>query len=483
MKYSANPAFLFFFMFLFFGCGGPADRQPVKSNNCKPGQIDPTSKQSSDNEKTSALTENHAAHQKTDAGMTFQNKKAISFYLPKKADKSMTLPVIFIFDPGADGAFPVESYKALAEKFGYALVGSNISKNGQDLSAGPGIFKEMKREFSKMQLIDEKRVYTMGFSGGARVAASIAMDGNNIAGVIGCGAGLPGGEDKPPVPFDYFGMVGNQDFNMTELIRLDISLEKAGFNNELLVFDGKHAWPPEEQMKEAFLWLEINAMKHKIIPRNETLIAETAEHFDKIIKQLENDGRIFDASKAADRAVHFLSGLAGTTSFENRYKALSTDPRYKKQFEYKVKIMQEEMGEQNKLLSSFTTMDLPWWEETVKELYKPLKDTERQNMNRRLLAWLGLVAYLSSDNALKKEQDDVAGQFLQIYSTIEPMNPEHAYLGAVLQMQLKKPEVAIEYLKQAMVLGFRDGQRMAQDTAFVSLHKNNAFNSLLQEIK
>jgi hypothetical protein len=158
---------------------------------------------------------------------------------------------------------------------------------------------------------------------------------------------------------------------------------------------------------------------------------------------------------------------------------LTADSRAKAQFEKKVKIRLEEMGEQNKLLSSFTTMDLTWWKQTVDELNKPNDDTERQNMNRRLIAWLGLVAYLSSNNALKKGQSEVAGTFLEIYGTLEPANPERAYLGAVLQMQLNKPDDAIGFLKKAVSLGFSDGQRLAQDTAFISLHNRNDFKNLL----
>ena len=312
-----------------------------------------------------------------------------------------------------------------------------------------------------------------------RRAASIAMNGNNISGVVGCGAGLANGEDNPATKFDYFGMVGNQDFNLTELIRLDINLKKNGFNSELFVFDGKHAWPAEDQMNEAFLWLETNAMKKQLAPKNEALIAETVQYFDNLINRFENEERIFDASKAAGRAVHFLKGLANTLDFENRYKTLSSDERYKKQFEFKVRIMQEEMGEQNKLLGSFTTMDAAWWTATVKELNKPLADIERQNMNSRLVAWLGLVAYLASNNALKKGQTDVAGNFIEIYNTLEPQNPEHAYLGAVLQMQLKKPDAAIDYLKQALLLGFRDFPRLVQDTAFISLQNRGDYQNLL----
>lgn len=480
MKYASFFFTFLFFIFLFFGCVGPNDRQAEKTTKNEQQQINQPESQKPSEQEAAGIQENPQTPQTNAGSLEIPTKKSISVYLPKNAKKENPLPVIFIFDPGADGEFPVEKYKALAEKLGYALVGSNVSKNGQELAQGLSIFKQMKNEFQTMQAINGKRIYTMGFSGGARVATSLAMGGNNISGVIGCGAGFPGGEEKSDMAFDYFAMAGYRDFNMTELIRLDRNLEKTGFNSELYIFDGKHTWPDEDQMKEAFLWLETNAMKIQIAPKNEKIISETVGYFNALISDYENDNRIFDASEAAGRAVHFLTGLANTTDFENRFKTLSDDSRYKTQFENKVKIMQEEMGEQNKLLGSFTTMDAAWWTATVKELNKPLPDLERQNMNQRLIAWLGLVAYLSSNNALRTGQTDVAGQFLGIYETLEPLNPEHAYLGAVLQMQLKKPDFAIEYLKQAMILGFRDLPRMIQDTAFVPLHNRNDFKILVQ---
>ena len=480
MKYTS--CFLVFFIFVFslLGCVAPAERNDEQSTNEKPQPVVQPVGQKPAVEPAAAATENSSDNLNTGIGAKFQETKTISVYLPKIAQKNTPIPVVFIFDPGANGNLPIGIYQPLAEKFGYALVSSNVSKNGQELSQGLAIFKQMKKEFSGMQTIDEKRVYTLGFSGGARVAASVAMTEKNISGVVGCGAGLPFGEESPATKFDYFGMVGNQDFNMTELIRLDISLKKAGFNNDLFVYDGKHAWPSEEVMKEAFFYLETNAMKKQTAPKKEELITEITQYFDKLTTDLENEDRIYDASKAAERAVHFLKSLTNTTNLESRYQSLTADQRAKAQFEKKVKIRLEEMGEQNKLLSSFTTMDLTWWKQTVDELNKPNDDTERQNMNRRLVAWLGLVAYLSSNNALKKGQSEVAGTFLEIYGTLEPANPEHAYLGAVLQMQINKPDNAIGFLKKAVSLGFSDGQRLAQDTVFITLHNRNDFKNLLQ---
>ncbi len=44
--------------------------------------------------------------------------------------------------------------------------------------------------------INLKRMYTAGFSGGARIAMKVAMDSGQIAGVIASSAGFPPG--APP---------------------------------------------------------------------------------------------------------------------------------------------------------------------------------------------------------------------------------------------------------------------------------------------
>ena len=85
----------------------------------------------------------------------------------------------------------------------------------------------------------------MGFSGGARVASVLGFYQGGVAGVIGCGAGLP--STNQPVRFkpDFISIVGNADFNMNELIALDKQMDQANLTHALILFSGKHEWPPE----------------------------------------------------------------------------------------------------------------------------------------------------------------------------------------------------------------------------------------------
>src|SRR5437763_13221051 len=64
---------------------------------------------------------------KTDAAQSY------ALYIPVEGDKK-ALPVIYFFDPHADGSLPLKKYKALADQYNFILIGSNNSKNVNDWS-------------------------------------------------------------------------------------------------------------------------------------------------------------------------------------------------------------------------------------------------------------------------------------------------------------------------------------------------------------
>src|SRR5690242_11996182 len=59
-----------------------------------------------------------------------QPQLSYCLYLPSGYSSSKTFPVIFIFDAHGDGKLPIEKYHALAEEYGFILIGSNNSRNG-----------------------------------------------------------------------------------------------------------------------------------------------------------------------------------------------------------------------------------------------------------------------------------------------------------------------------------------------------------------
>lgn len=188
-----------------------------------------------------------------------------ALYLPKAYQPDRAWPVIFAFDPRGRGRTPVERYQAAAEKFGYIVAGSNNSRNGSwevSMTAAQKMAADVGQRFR----VDNKRVYTAGMSGGARVAMGIALGSDFIAGVVASSAGYPDSKPRKTVPFAVFGTAGTEDFNYHEMREVDRALTSP---HRLAVFDGGHVWLSSELAVEAVEWLELNAMATGRAPRNE----------------------------------------------------------------------------------------------------------------------------------------------------------------------------------------------------------------------
>jgi len=110
--------------------------------------------------------------------------QSYALYLPSTYSPARKWPLLAAFDPGARGSVPLEHFKQAAERYGYIVCGSNNSRNGPMAVSADAAYAMLGDVVNRFP-IDEKRVYLTGFSGGARVATTIAMLlKGRIAGVI-----------------------------------------------------------------------------------------------------------------------------------------------------------------------------------------------------------------------------------------------------------------------------------------------------------
>lgn len=170
--------------------------------------------------------------------------QSYALYLPSGYSAHKKWPIVYAFDPGAQGQNPVEQMKALAEGHGYILAGSNNSRNGPWKPQGEAA-QAMLDDTSSRLSIDTRRVYFTGFSGGARVAGRVAVLCQGCAAaVIAHGAGLNLDEGPNHVSFPLFLTIGDTDFNNEEVARLTQQLEESGKPNRLRSFPGPTSGPP-----------------------------------------------------------------------------------------------------------------------------------------------------------------------------------------------------------------------------------------------
>jgi hypothetical protein len=236
-----------------------------------------------------------------------------TLYLPSKYTPERTWPVIFAFDPGGRGRNPVERYEAAAEQYGYIVAGSNTSRNG--LPAGRAV-QAMSGDVGARFNIDPKRMYTAGMSGGARVAMSIALNSPRVAGVFASSAAYPDGELRKTLPFPVFATAGTEDFNHLEMRQFDRELTTP---HHLSIFEGGHIWLSSAMALEGVEWMEVQAMKAGLKPRDDNeLDAILAKRIAAIaVARSDKDAFMALESLAAD-----FKGLRDVSSFSTRAEAL-----------------------------------------------------------------------------------------------------------------------------------------------------------------
>lgn len=184
----------------------------------------------------------------------FRYKYAVR--LPPQYNTKTKWPVLFMFDPGANGGEAAYRFAYAVDKLGWIVVGSLDAKNGPwgpIRKAEEAMLKDIPKRFS----VDEKRYYAGGLSGGARMAFLIAYNHpTQFKGVIPCAAGFPAGtEYEISKNVAVYLCVGEKDSNLEEVKGVYRKLHTAGAEVYLDEFEGGHEWPPEEVIINALDWI------------------------------------------------------------------------------------------------------------------------------------------------------------------------------------------------------------------------------------
>jgi dienelactone hydrolase len=277
-------------------------------------------------------------------------EQSYALYLPKNYTASRRWPILYAFDPAARGSVPVELMKDAAEKHGYILAGSNNSRNGPSKLEGEAA-QAMVQDAHARLAIDNRRSYFAGFSGGARVAASIAQVCQCAAGVLLSGAGFAQG--APPsreVAFPVFTAVGTYDFNYPEVVRLDEKLQGLGFPHFLRTFEGPHQWAPVVVMDEALAWFRLVAMRDGREPRDDAFVASQASQAMERARSIEQSGDLYAAWKEYRQADQTFSGLIENAPLRDRAEALEKEKAVREG----AKREEREFAEQRELISDIS---------------------------------------------------------------------------------------------------------------------------------
>jgi dienelactone hydrolase len=249
--------------------------------------------------------------------------ESYALYLPSNYSRDRGWNLLMAFHPAARGRAMVEKYQAAAEQYGYIVAGSNTSRNGSWAVSGASV-KAMSMDLGQRFAIDASRLYLTGMSGGARVALMVALGNKGIAGVIASSAGYPDSKPRASVPFPLYGTAGTEDFNYIEMRQLDRKLTSP---HHLAVFDGGHTLPPDAVALDAIEWMELQAMKSALRPKDDALVERLFEKRQRLVAAAQSPAATVHL---LDALVDDFKGLRDVSAETARARELSSQAEIKK---------------------------------------------------------------------------------------------------------------------------------------------------------
>ncbi len=404
---------------------------------------------------------------------------SFTVYLPANYDSAKKYPLVVFFDPHADGSLPLNKYKSIAEKWGYIFAGSNVSKNGmtaeQTMKIGNALIEEVKRNIS----VDEGEIILCGFSGGARVASTIANSRNEIKAVI-CNSAAP---SQPMNGKIFIGLAGLGDMNYLEMKNFINNQNANSSPHELLAFDGKHEWAPIGIMEDALLMASIIPINGKNNPNTWEmyrelggLISNQSDSVKRTSCMISNN--LLLSGKRAQEAA-FANGKVRVTDDSRIEMPKRTDPCIKSDEAAWKAAEAEESILQQELASALMSQDTTWWKINSPKYFESKKQGADKFMRQRLRGYASLMCYSYANQAFKANNLHAAEKLVAVYAIVDPTNSEWAYMRANLYMQLGLKDYALNSLETAAKLGFNDKTRLQNDPVFASLRTDPKFGALI----
>jgi pimeloyl-ACP methyl ester carboxylesterase len=396
--------------------------------------------------------------------------QSYALYIPAKGNKEI-LPVIYFFDPHGDGSFPLDKYKALSDAYDFILIGSNNSKNGNDWTTAENIWNTLFDDSQKRLKINTNRIYTCGFSGGAKVATYVALHHNEIKGVIANGAALPDVTHAGNFSFSFTAIAGEGDLNMTDLVAITNGLDQTQMRHRIIFFDGIHEWAPESTMNIAFTGLQLDAMHEKAIPVNNVFISNYIAGSKKRIDEYLKTNNYLKAESECKLSISMLDDLTNDADwFKEKDASLKNNSVYQKQWQAKQKLLVTEQNLKDEYDRQFQQADMNYWIKTINDIETRAKAaTAEGSMYQRLQAYLSLAFYSISNQLIKGKQDAEAQYFVNLYKIVDPANSEAWYFSAILNARNNNVKATEDDLLKAVANGFNDKIRLIQQSEFQQL--------------
>jgi len=384
-------------------------------------------------------------------------------------------------------------YKDVAEKYGYIIAGSNNSRNFDaraQQSGAQAMLEDALRRFS----IDDRRIYTAGFSGGARVATMVALRCScKISGVIAMGATYPShASPSAQDSFLYFMTLGDTDFNYPEVVQLQAAKEHLGSAYRLRLFPGTHQWAPPELFAEAMEWFQLRAMMAGTVAKDDSFIRQQAQ---ARLHQAQDAKRVHDVPQ------EYLSAKSLRDDFQGQadvVEALKAPPDLKQALERERK----EVNAQAALMSDASAKVAQWSEDVLtldararlkgsivatmarlKHEGKSARDEVQRRVHQR--AFNALFAQIV-EAGQERQATKRYSEALPFYELLTEAAPERAWpslLMAETRVAQGDRKRALQAIRRAAGTGRVEASDLTKDEDLAPLFSDPEFRKIVDDLR
>ncbi|MBI9067056.1 MAG: hypothetical protein JEZ09_07170 [Salinivirgaceae bacterium] len=425
--------------------------------------------------KKTEVSDNYAGNIETNKlykGEQAKNEAQVSysFYLPSNYNGVDKLPVIFFFDPHANAAKAINKYKKLADTYGYVFIGSENIKNGMSAVSSKDVFSALLLEVKARFVIDEKRLFTAGFSGGAKLAIIYAQEFSDIIGVIACGASLPMLADYNP-NYYYVGIVGNEDFNYLETHQTFTVFDKKGFDFTSVIFNGGHDWPPTESFDLAMAGLEIYAIKTKREEKNEAWLENLYVRMQDSMQVYEAKGDYLKEYQTIRQAVRWFYGISPVKELIEKSTEIGQKKELYTQMQKLQMLIQKEVMLRSEFVKAIENKDFEWWKLEVNKINTAISKGEENlaMVSQRLMNYVSMASFMLIKTNLDDEKLDEAFKKIKIYELVDPKNHDVYLMYARYYLLLNDVENMKKNYQKAVELGFTEKEEYTKESSWEQL--------------
>jgi dienelactone hydrolase len=419
-----------------------------------------------------------------------------ALYLPSTYSAVRRWPIFYVFDPMGRGKAPIVLYKDVAEKYGFILVASNNSRNFHKDSGGLAA-RALWNDTHVRWTLDPRRIYFMGFSGGARVATAIAARCENcsVAAVIAHGAGYPFSPTAKDA-FAYVSLVGDRDFNWPEIMDLRRQKEEWPSPYRLWVFPGQHQWAPAAILDQVVAWLQLKAMQAGVIPRDSGFVDEQVA---RLQKEAETDSQNKDVIAEFDAyrslALDF-DGLRDVNQFHAKVNALKSSSELKQAFKKQQNAIDQQRDATRDLSSEIFQAGIdrdrqPSLRDALATGMTTLKynaDHAKTEEERRIMTrafgdvWAQTIE--AGQNLLENTKDYASAEFyFSLADAVSPGEPWPSLLLAEAAAAQGNKKRALKELREVVKRGLKNPAVLEGDLHLQSLRSDPGFQRLCAELR